>query len=66
MFSVKQAPKSEKTDDSLEDIVDSTEYNPEKNSYHPIKHACWKHKERSDIYSVKFLIQGLNLFIFIL
>ncbi|CAB3985626.1 DNA ligase 1-like isoform X1 [Paramuricea clavata] len=45
-FFGKPASKSEKTDDSPEEMVDSTQYNPQKNSYHPIKHACWKHKER--------------------
>jgi hypothetical protein len=46
MFQGKPASKSEKTDDSPEEMVDSTQYNPQKNSYHPIKHACWTHKER--------------------
>ncbi|XP_028395470.1 DNA ligase 1-like [Dendronephthya gigantea] len=49
-FFGKPSSKSEatKTEDASSngEIVDSREYNPEKNTYHPIKHACWKHKER--------------------
>ena len=48
-FFVEQGPKEDeknetRTDD--EEIVDPVVYNPEKNCYHPLKHACWKHKER--------------------
>ena len=47
-FLGKPSVKSENTSESSssEEIVDSTEYNPEKNCYHPLKHACWRHKER--------------------
>lgn len=27
-------------------LVDASEYTPEKNCYHPIRHACWKQGEK--------------------
>ncbi|XP_046856445.1 DNA ligase 1-like isoform X2 [Xenia sp. Carnegie-2017] len=44
-----QGPKEDEKNETLtddEEIVDPVVYNPEKNCYHPLKHACWKHKER--------------------
>ena len=33
-------------DEGCDGPVKASEYSPEKNYYHPIKHACWKYGER--------------------
>jgi len=40
--------------------VKPTEYSPEKNYYHPIKHACWKHGERVPYLAVARTFQAIE------
>ena len=46
---------TEKVDDSKDEkLISASEYNPEKNYYHPIKSACWRQGERLvDVVSIK-------------
>ncbi|XP_031568810.1 DNA ligase 1-like, partial [Actinia tenebrosa] len=62
----KKSPKEEKhnthKNDAGEDHepVDASEYNPEKNCYNPIKHACWKRGERVPYLAVARTFQAIE------
>lgn len=53
-------PKTLSTEPSDESSVDAIKYNPEKNCYHPVKHACWKHKERVPYLAIARTFQSIE------
>ncbi|KAK3717328.1 hypothetical protein QZH41_011566, partial [Actinostola sp. cb2023] len=52
---------NEKEDESgNQKPVDATEYNPEKNYYHPIKHACWRQGEKVPYLAIARTFQAIE------
>ncbi|XP_020626643.1 DNA ligase 1-like isoform X2 [Orbicella faveolata] len=60
--SSKEKSSTNKMSDDEECVgpVKATEYSPEKNYYHPIKHACWKHGERVPYLAVARTFQAIE------